>query len=230
LKVAFLSDIHGNLEALTVALKILDDRSVDRLVCLGDIVGYGANPSECLALIRKRTSTVILGNHDAAAIGKENIAYFNEYARAAALWTKSVLSKAEKKYLQTLPYEIQEGNLHFVHGTPLEPERWHYIFSPYDTVGQFEAVKGDVCFVGHSHVPGDYPERDVQDGTGKRIINVGSVGQPRDRDARLCFVLYDTETEEAEFVRAEYDIEVTVEKIRKAGLPIFLADRLRWGY
>ena len=231
MKIAFLSDIHSNLEALTVALEAVDRRSVDKLICLGDVVGYGANPRECLDLIRSRTSDIILGNHDAVAVGKEDLAYFNEFARAAALWTQTVLSDEDKEFIRSLPLVIKEDGLHLVHGTPRHPEHWDYIFSAYDTPGQFSAIDGRICLVGHSHVPGDYREREPNPGAKpKRIVNVGSVGQPRDRDPRLCFVIFDTETDEVEFIRQEYDVETAAGKIRRAGLPEFLADRLFWGW
>ncbi len=230
MRFALISDIHGNLEALTVALEAIDKRGVDSIVCLGDIVGYGADPVECLDIVRAKASTVILGNHDAAAIGSEDLAYFNDKARSAALWTQAVLSAKDKDYLRTLPLLYLDKDLHFVHGTPLYPEDWNYIFTAYDTQGQYEAIQGEVCFVGHSHVPGDFKEKRDDTGTGKRIINVGSVGQPRDRDPRLCCAIYDTESKEVEFVREEYDIKSAAAKIRKAGLPVFLAERLEWGY
>ena len=231
MKIAFLSDIHSNLEALTVALEEIERCGVDRLICLGDIVGYGANPVECLELVQSKTSDIILGNHDAAAANIQDLAYFNDFARAAALWTMSIISDEQKEFIRSLPYEIKENDLHLVHGTPGEPERWHYIFSEYDASSQFDAIDGRICLVGHSHVPGDYREKNpVENAPAKRIINIGSVGQPRDRDPRLCFVIYDTETDEVEFIRQEYDIEAAAGKIRRAGLPEFLADRLLWGW
>lgn len=231
MRIAFLSDIHGNLEALTVALEAVDRQKTDKLICLGDVVGYGADPGKCLDLIRSRTSSIILGNHDAVAVGNEDLAYFNEFARAAALWTQTVLSEEHKEFISSLPLVLKEDELHLVHGTPDNPERWNYIFSAYDAYKQFSAVEGRVCFVGHSHVPGDYREREANpDVSPKRIINVGSVGQPRDRDPRLCFAIYDTDSDEVEFIRQEYDVETAAGKIRKAGLPEFLADRLFWGW
>jgi len=129
--------------------------------------------------------------------------------------------------------------LHLVHATPKNPRAWDYIFSGYDVQEQFTSVDGRICFVGHSHVPGDYREQQVDrklsarakaNPVPRRIVNVGSVGQPRDRDPRLCYVIYDTETDEIQFVREEYDVETAAGKIRRAGLPEFLADRLFWGW
>lgn len=231
MRIAFLSDIHGNLEALTEALNVVDRRGVDELICLGDIVGYGADPAECLELIRSRTSKVILGNHDAAVVGDQDLSYFNDFARSAVLWTMSAISDEQKEYIRSLPMELKEEGFHLVHGTPKEPEQWHYVFSEYDASKQFSAIKGSICFVGHSHVPGDYRQRNAPAGQDpKRLVNIGSIGQPRDRDPRLCFVILDTENVEVEFIREEYKIEVAAGKIRRAGLPEFLADRLFWGW
>lgn len=239
MKIAILSDLHGNLEALSTALESVEQYAPDKLVCLGDVVGYGANPSECLELIRSRASVLLLGNHDAAVVGKEDLFYFNDFARAAVLWTQSVLSDENKEFIASLPLVIKERELHFVHATPKKPEAWDYIFSSYDVQDQFAAVDGKICFVGHSHVPGDYREHKAEkrfaalsksNPAHRRIVNVGSIGQPRDRDPCLCYVLYDTDSEEVQFIREEYDVETAAGKIRSAGLPEFLADRLFWGW
>ncbi|MCX6639739.1 MAG: metallophosphoesterase family protein [bacterium] len=241
MKIAFISDIHGNLEALQTALKVIDNRRVDEVICLGDIVGYGANPAECLDLVRSVASRTVLGNHDASVSGQEGLDYFNDFARAAVTWTQSMLTSDQMEYLRSLPLSLQLEHLHLVHGTPGNPQKWEYIFSSYDAARQFSFICGKVCFVGHSHVPGDYHEkwRDHLSSTedrvtdapsSRRIVNIGSVGQPRDRDPRLCFVVYDTEMDHVEFVREEYNVEAAAGKIRRAGLPEFLADRLLWGW
>ncbi len=237
MKIALLSDIHGNLEALEKALESVEKSSAEKIFCLGDLVGYGASPAECVTLIRERAEFVLLGNHDAAVVGRDNLAYFNDFARSAIVWTRSFLGIEHKEYLRGLPLEIHDDDLHLVHATPRHPELWNYIFSDYDVQDQFEAVKGRICFVGHSHVPGVYhehqktanpPEASVL--LARRIVNVGSVGQSRDRDPKLCYVIYDTESQQIQFVREEYDVETAAGKIRRAGLPEFLADRLFWGW
>ena len=239
MKTALISDIHGNLEALTAALESLEKRQPDKIICLGDIVGYGANPGECLDLVRSQASAILLGNHDAAAVGKENLAYFNEFARAAVIWTKSVLTPEQKDFIAALPLVVKQDGLHLVHAAPKNPQVWDYIFSYYDAGDQFDAVDGRICFVGHSHVPGDYREVRRRDSLAvhsadpvppRRIVNIGSVGQPRDRNPRLCYVIYDTESDEVQFIREEYDVETASAKILRAGLPVFLAERLFWGY
>ncbi len=236
---ALLSDLHSNLEAFEAALASLEKHPHDQLICLGDVVGYGANPQECLQLIRSRAQILLLGNHDAAVAGRESLTYFNDFARTAVRWTQTVISAEEKAILASLPLEAKVNDLHFVHATPKHPEAWNYIFSHYDVQEQFAAVAGKVCFIGHSHVPGDYREFQSAQGylapenpgcEGRRIINVGSVGQPRDRDPRLCYALFNTETEELQVIREEYDIDTAAGKIRRAGLPEFLADRLYWGW
>lgn len=227
LRIGIVSDIHGNLEALTTALKSLEKRRVEKLYCLGDVVGYGANPSECLGLTRERAEIILLGNHDAAAAGKESLEYFNPYAREAAIWTQRILDRDQREFLAGLPYEEIRGEMHLVHSAPERPQEWDYLFSAFDAYDQFPHVKGRDCFVGHSHVPGEYCEG--REETSRRIINVGSVGQPRDGDPRLCYVIYDDESRELEFVREEYDMETAAHKIIEAGLPRFLAQRLFYG-
>lgn len=237
MKIAFISDVHGNLEALTVALDVLETYAPDEIICLGDVVGYGADPEECLELLQNRCSLILMGNHDAAVIGRVDLTYFNDFARAAILWTRSRLASRHKEIIADFPMVIKQDDMHLVHSTPKNPEAWDYIFSVHDLYDQFPAVDGKICFVGHSHVPGDYKEpgdrlspleRDSR--SKRRIVNVGSVGQPRDRDPRLSCVLYDGDSEEVRFIRAEYDIETAAEKIRRAGLPPFLAERLFAGW
>jgi len=229
LKIGLISDIHGNLEALTAAMQSLEKRRVERLYCLGDVVGYGANPSECLELVREKAEVLLLGNHDAAVAGIESLEHFNPYAREAALWTQRILSLEQRRFLAGLPYEEIRGEMHLVHSAPAHPQEWDYIFSALDAYCQFVSVKARDCFVGHSHVPGEYSEGSAsgaKDRTGRRIINIGSVGQPRDGDPRLCFVIYDEASREVQFMREDYDIEEASRKILEAGLPSFLAQRL----
>ena len=229
MKIGLISDIHGNLEALTAALQSLEKRNVDRLYCLGDMVGYGANPRECLELVREKAEIMLLGNHDAAAAGIESLEHFNPYAREAAIWTQRILSAEQRHFLAGLPYEEIRGEMHLVHSAPAHPEEWDYIFSALDAYCQFASAQARDCFVGHSHVPGEYWEGAGEGRLDRRIINIGSVGQPRDRDSRLCYVLYDEGSREVQFVREEYDIEAASRKILEAGLPPFLAQRLLVG-
>lgn len=232
MRVAIISDIHGNLEALEKAFEIIDRSNIDDIVCLGDLVGYGANPNECIDYVDRRTKKVLLGNHDQAAFDLKQADFFNTYARRSAQWTHDVLTQNHSQYLQSLPYTLTDTGLTFVHSSPFEPEEWHYIFSNRDASGNFNHFNTPVCFVGHSHVPGVYCEdqitREIKKGL-RYLINVGSIGQPRDGDLRLSFGIFDTEAWSYENVRSEYNVESAAEKILKAGLPRFLAERLFGG-
>lgn len=232
MRVAIISDIHANLEALQKAFEIIERSNIDDVVCLGDLVGYGANPNECIDFVDRRTKKVLLGNHDQAAFDLNQAEYFNTYARRAAHWTHDALTPEHTAYLQSLPYTLSETEFTFVHSSPVEPEEWHYIFSNREASRNFHHFKTPVCFVGHSHVPGVFCEdqrtREVKRGL-RYLINVGSIGQPRDGDWRLSFGIFDAESWLYENVRSEYDVESAAEKILKAGLPRFLADRLLGG-
>lgn len=229
MRVAIISDIHGNLEALETAFGIIAEKNVDEIICLGDIVGYGANPNECIELVIDHTSHIILGNHDEAAVNLAAAEYFNPYAHIAAEWTHKQLSESNKKILGNLPYLIERHGMLFVHASPFQPEWWYYILTPANAQKNFSFFKHDLCFVGHSHVPVIYSENDwsKQVTREKRyIINVGSVGQPRDHNPKLSFGMFDTETWLYENIRAAYDISKAANKIYDAGLPTVLGERL----
>jgi predicted phosphodiesterase len=232
MKIAIISDIHSNLEALEAALGVIKKRNIDEVICLGDVIGYGANPNECIDLIRKATPYVLLGNHDEAAIDLSRTEYFNPFARIAAEWTHQQLTEENKDFIAQLPFSIERNGVHFVHSSPYQPEEWHYILSPADAQLNFAYFMESICFVGHSHVPGIFCEdiwtRDVVAGK-KFIVNVGSIGQPRDNDWRLSFGVFDTELWRYENIRVEYDVNSASKKIRTAGLPKALADRILVG-
>ncbi len=223
MKIGILSDIHSNLEALDVALRRLETERVERLYCLGDIVGYGANPNECVEKIRSLCDVCVIGNHDDAISGHTSIQYFNSYARAAIEWTGRVLSDVNREYLAALPLLHQEAGLIMVHATPVDPEAWNYILRPDDAASHFQAMKnGTTVFIGHSHIPVRFDDIPTK----KAIINVGSVGQPRDRDPRAACATYDTESGTFAWFREVYPIQEAARKIRQANLPEFLAARL----
>jgi predicted phosphodiesterase len=232
MKIAILSDIHSNQEALGKALEEVSKEGVDEIICLGDIVGYGANPNECVDLVRETTPHVLLGNHDEAAIDLSKTEFFNPYARIAAEWTSQTLTEKNSQYLANLPFTLERNGLFFVHASPYEPEEWNYILTPADAAANFDSFTLPICFVGHSHVPevfcDDLWAKNVKRG-GKFIVNVGSVGQPRDGDPRLSFGVFDTEEWSYRNVRMGYDIDLAAFKIRKAGLPRNLAERLSVG-
>ena len=232
MRLAIISDIHSNLEALSAALEAINKRKVDQIICLGDIVGYGANPRECLRLVRERCSVVLLGNHDLAAVKTEKAEDFNTTARIAARWTNGMLLEEEKSYLASLPYSAMLDDILFVHASPYEPEEFHYILSTRDAVDAMGFFTQRLCFVGHSHVPGMFSERGrvtVIDEDERYLINVGSVGQPRDGNPQLSFGLLDTEKWKYENIRLSYDAETAARKIIAAGLPPILGERLMVG-
>jgi putative phosphoesterase len=156
MRIAIISDIHSNLEALTKALEIIDTKNIDEIVCLGDIVGYGANPNECVEIVKKRAKYVVMGNHDfAVAVDPTELAYFNSYARESALWTRGVLTEENLEFLRSLPFTISIKNLLFVHSSPAQPREWEYIFTEAQAKVQFKYFTEKICFIGHSHLPRD---------------------------------------------------------------------------
>ena len=242
MKYGILGDIHGNLGALRTALDALGEEGCDRLLAVGDVVGYGAAPSECIALLRERDVAVALGNHDAACVGLLDDQYFNPFARQAVAWTREALDTDERTWLANLPYTITLEHCQVAHGTLHEPEEFHYMLEMYDALPSLEVMERPVCFVVHSHIPltvfryfgsrqHGYTTDEVIDLSEAEhaLINVGSVGQPRDENPRTAFATYDSDTRVARILRATYDVDVEVERILAAGLPRVLAERLRLG-
>ncbi|MEM7260724.1 MAG: metallophosphoesterase family protein [Planctomycetota bacterium] len=236
MRYAIISDIHGNREALDTVLASIAEQNCDEIICLGDIVGYGAEPGYCLDKIREISKVVVAGNHDYAALGKINIDYFNPHARQATLWTRDQLSEDQKQYLADLPLTVVLEKCTVVHGSLDSPELFDYIQTSYDAYLTMEQLTNQVCFIGHSHVPITFlldevitytldPKIDLS-AYAKAIVNVGSVGQPRDNNPLACFAIYDDGSSEVELIRVEYDIERSAAKILEAGLPDFLAERL----
>lgn len=240
MRYGIISDIHSNLEALEAAIGALSNEKIDTLFCVGDVVGYGANPIECIEKIKKLCSTIVCGNHDVACVEEEYVKRFNEVARAAAAWTRDILKEKEVSFLKELGVVFKNRDLTLVHGTLEEPEDFHYMFDGYEAEKTLNLMENRVCFVGHSHVPGIflrknhdlkyfYKEKTKFENGDKLIVNVGSVGQPRDGDPRLCYSVYDTQKRVIELKRVPYDIKKAQKKIFKAGLPSFLGYRLGEG-
>ncbi len=232
MKVAILSDIHANLEALQASLLAIKELKVDRVVCLGDIVGYGPDPDECVGLVRENCDAILLGNHDEAVVQPNISERFNDYARWAVEWTSEHISSDNKKFLAALPRTHTEGKILYAHSSPKDPEKWTYIFSKEDAEEQFHGFEQDVCFVGHTHHPALFCED--EEGTPfsadhRFIVNVGSIGQPRDGNPKSCFGLFDDEKWEFRHVRAAYDVQRTATKIATSGLPALLGERLLYG-
>lgn len=239
MKIAIISDIHSNLAALNTAIEYIREESVDKIVCLGDVVGYGPRPNECIKIIRENCQICLMGNHDHAVLGLTDTYHFNQYARDAVLWTTRSLTRVNRAYLENLPFTHHENELLFVHSTPVHPEEWHYILSEYEAKQYLNSMKQRVCFVGHSHIPAIFSsqsglryqeEMTLDFGTHKYIVNVGSVGQPRDGDPRLCFVIFDTDSGLLRIIRLEYPVQITYDEILENKLPPFLAMRLLAGH
>jgi len=237
MRCALFSDIHSNLEALETAVAYAKGQRIDTWVVLGDTVGYGANPNECFEWALQHANLYIVGNHEKAVVEPSFRDWFSEWAREAIIWTDQVMEPRLKKEIPSLPYLKIEKNMTFAHGSPQEPEQFHYLFNFEDAAPSFRSMDNSLCFVGHTHVPSCFCEgrRSVKHllpgvitlEKGERyILNPGSIGQPRDRDPRLAFGIFDDVEQTFEIVRLGYDNHKAAEKIRKAGLPAYLADRL----
>ncbi len=234
------SDIHSNLEAFQQAIDHFKAQSIDRLICLGDVVGYGANPAECLKLLEKITPYVIAGNHEWAVTGKLEPEALNWHAKEAILWTSRRINKHNWKYLRSLPLTYQEDDFYCVHGSLNEPEDFNYIMNSHQAQINFSRLNKQICFIGHSHIAEafcldrgqiHYLQKKMinLEKNKKYTINVGSIGQPRDRDPRLSLCLYDSKKKSLEFKRIRYNTRAAADKIAKSGLPQFLAQRLYVG-
>ncbi|HEV8325609.1 MAG TPA: metallophosphoesterase family protein [Myxococcota bacterium] len=236
------SDTHANVEALRVVLTSLEGDKVDRYVCLGDTVGYGASPNECCDLIRSKAAFTIMGNHDAAVAGRMDYSYYYEAARQALDWHASILTEDNMRWLRSLVYVKTEAAVMFCHGSPLNLEEFEYIFAVEQAreLCAHYAALSHVTFIGHSHLCKvfEISEDDAVEIESttltlrpdrKYIISVGSVGQPRDYDPRSCYVRYDTDSRSFCFNRVDYDIESAARKILEADLSPNFGHRLRVG-
>ena len=242
MRTLIVSDVHSNLEALEAVIRDASDRGgFDYVWCLGDMVGYGPDPSSCLELLRGFKLTAVAGNHDYAAAGVIDAADFNGAALAAIRWTAQQISAGEVSFLSELPTVIIRPPFTLVHGTLRDPIV-EYLLHPSQAAVTFSLLSTDHCLVGHSHYPFicrenggvpiffPLPEGDAVPLLGGRlIVNPGSAGQPRDRDPRASYVVYDDCTHSAEHYRVEYDRKTTQAKMREAGLPQYLMDRLDHG-
>ena len=244
MKIAVLSDLHSNGDALDAVMRELAARRVDRIYHLGDLVGYNAEPEKCVRWACESSAGGILGNHDAVACGKASGEFFNAPALVAARWSADRLSAGSLKYLSSLPERlVVENELLMVHGAPSDPDR--YLFTLDDAVEELDALAQSpalrVVFFGHTHVPaavvrrrdgitasvspGEYALKEGE----TALLNPGSVGQPRDRNPDASFLLFDTRTRAATWVRTPYDVKACQRKVLEAGLPRFFATRLSEG-
>lgn len=238
---AIISDIHANLEALEAVLLDIQKHQCEKIVCLGDVVGYGPNPRECIARLRELSIPAIRGNHDAACSANAFPSSMNPVAGVAVVWTQSVLREEEKEWLRNLPLVLNEEDTTFVHASPRCPADWTYILRSRDADSAFGSFDGKFCFIGHTHQPvawirnehqlaNELFDRLVISETDRYLINVGSVGQPRDNDPRAAYVLFDRSKGIIELRRVPYDFRKTQEKILAAQLPRQLAERLEHGW
>jgi predicted phosphodiesterase len=237
---AIISDVHANSEALTAVLDAINTEKVDQILFLGDSVGYGPDPNACVCMLKEKSRFMLAGNHDWAAVGMADKWRFNHFARTAIEWTADVLTPDNEEFLKDLPLteELADDSIFLVHGTPREPAEWHYMSG--EGAGKINLNYFDerMCLVGHSHIPfilefnerGKVEFHDHYANINKQnryIINVGSVGQPRDGNPDAAYALLSGE--KIEIKRVPYDIVLTQKKMKKAGLPEYLADRLSIG-
>jgi predicted phosphodiesterase len=237
---AVISDVHSNLEALQAVLAALQKEKPERLFFLGDCVGYGPDPDACVDLLKGHCDMMLAGNHDYAVAGLTDISCFNPNARTAIIWTSEIMSQRHISFLRRLPvtWALPDEGLFFVHSTPHDPERWHYLSGMNGARINFYYFNGQICFLGHSHIPFIierdpegrlmFYENEAEIRPGCRyIVNAGSVGQPRDGDPDAAYVM--VKGGALKIKRIPYDILLTQKKMRKAGLPSFLAERLAFG-
>jgi diadenosine tetraphosphatase ApaH/serine/threonine PP2A family protein phosphatase len=256
MRYGIISDVHSNIEALSSVLRKLEPMGIESYVCLGDVVGYGASPNECSDIIRELCDVTLLGNHDAAVAGRMDYSFYYEAARHALDWSATKLSAENMAWLRSLPYTARFGPTGFSHGSPLDAEAYEYIFAleQAEELSPYVEDLPDITFIGHSHLckafaipemPTKRPQPRPKDDEAevldvvapmfslrkgyRYVTSVGSVGQPRDYDNRACCVVYDSETRAVEYVRAEYDIETSAQKIFDADLSLNFGRRLFLG-
>lgn len=240
--IGIISDVHSNFEALSVVSEELERLGCEKVICLGDVVGYGASPNECCDILRSLADVTILGNHDAAVAGRMDYSTYYDAARHALDWTASRLREDHVEWLKSLPYTHRMGEVGFSHGSPIEPEAFEYVFEEQHARALLPILDElpQITFVGHSHLCRAFAMGDgeVHDVVAQRFVlkpgykyicSVGSVGQPRDLDNRSCFVTYDTERSVVEFHRVEYDIDRAAQKIFDADLSLRFGKRLFLG-
>ncbi|MFT5702132.1 MAG: putative phosphodiesterase [Desulforhopalus sp.] len=239
MRTAVLSDIHANLEAFEAVLYHAEKREVDSYVCLGDVVGYGANPNECIEILSSLSCPCLLGNHDAAVL--EIPLNMKQDSRRVINWTRQVLSKTSLTFLHQMEDVIHDGNVLYCHSNPYRPRNWYYVVEKTYISSSFARSKAKILFVGHTHVPVAITRKNffcvyvrspehrtvvpVAE-TNRQIFNGGSIGQPRDGDSRAAYLIYDNVMEQIEFYRISYNIGRAAEKILEAGLPEIFAKRL----
>ncbi len=241
MRIAVISDVHANLEALQAVMHDIENTNVERVFFLGDVVGYGADPNKCIKLICDLCEIKLLGNHDYVALGLESPENFNVMAKQSIFWTRKTLNRKAIERISDFDMEATFLDYYFVHATPDNPSEWNYMLSAEDAERNFGFFSQSFCFVGHSHLPAIYcrrpdasiemhdPESFTAEPDCRYIINVGSVGQPRDGNKNACYLIADTKNNSFEYRRLQYDLRKAQGKMRKAQLPEFLITRLASG-
>jgi predicted phosphodiesterase len=239
-KIAFLSDIHGNLQALQSVLQDLDSKEVRHLASLGDVVGYGGHPNECLDLVRTRFRYSVYGNHEMALLRNEIAAGYRLEIRNSLEFHKSKLSARSLNYIGSLPLSIDAPDFTATHGSLHNPTEFEYVFTEHDAHRHFAKQKTRIAFCAHTHAPGIWMQKNrlttfteakdiYLNNSGKYLIDVGSVGQPRDGDARACYVIFDPAEQRVEFFRISYDVKEAAEAVLQCGGSPSFASRLFLG-
>ena len=242
MRLGIFSDVHSNLEALQAVVAGYQDKRIDTYICLGDVVGYGANPNECCDIVKDLASVVVLGNHDAAVAGLMDYSYYYQEARNALDWCVDQVSPENRAWLRELPYVSNMDDLCFSHGSPIQPEGFDYIFTinqASELLRHYDQI-ANVNFIGHSHLTKSFALSigEVNEVVARRfglrrhrkyVLTDGSVGQPRDYDNRACYTVFDNDTRVFEYHRAEYDIESAAKKIFSANLAANFGKRLFLG-
>lgn len=241
MKIIVYSDVHSNLEALLAVEEAIKKEGEVKKIFIGDVVGYGANPNECVEKVGEFSDYALAGNHDHAVLELTDISSFNPYAKAAIAWTKNAVTPSSRKYLENMKLKKLSDDSCFVHATPYQPEKWNYILTLQSARINFDYFDSPICFIGHSHVPiiikqSSNGECSIHNGLNlkiekdsKYIVNIGSVGQPRDGNPQASFAVYDPEEKTVQIKRVSYDIATAQQKIIDAGIPQYLADRLQYG-
>lgn len=228
-KFGLISDVHGNIHALNAVMKELKEEKIDEWICLGDIVGYGPYPSECISVIREHTMTCILGNHDAGVAGLLSLNHFREPNRTLIEQTRTLISEEDMQWLKQLPLIYETEEFIAAHASPIEPEKWKYMDSAFTVRSILGTIKQPLCFIGHTHKPvlvsDSFGVRNFQKGS-KFLINPGSVGQSRDGDSRASCTVVDTDNWEYKNIRVAYDMEPVLTGLMKLGFSRKEADHL----
>ncbi len=242
LRIGIISDIHGNSEALDVVLKALEFENIGQVVCLGDVVGYGPEPDHCIQRVWDSADIIVAGNHDVALSKQHMASHFSDHAKEALQWTQKNIRTESLARLEALKLVEQTSDVTWVHASPIDPGAWQYILYTDAARDHFTALDTPLCFIGHSHIPlafvkdqqGDIHIADPSDldidPDCQYIINVGSVGQPRDGDPRAAYGVWDTGANRFYLRRLLYPVEIVQEKMDQAQLPRYLIERLAVGY